>query len=128
MDKASPPVSPKVVAIILMIQKASATSGTSLSVAFATSCIPQASQFAQQLAPKRYYSDKIPFTDCGSNTAKFRPMEAKSCCTADHQDDHNHLLVTATVSARNELPTSSAISVFRPIILAHRKHPYTIRK
>ena len=37
----SPPVSPKVVAAILMIQKISVTSGTLLKVAFATSFMPQ---------------------------------------------------------------------------------------
>jgi hypothetical protein len=85
-------------------------------------------QFAPQSASKHYYPDKVPLPDCGPNMAEFRPIEAQSCRTASHRNDHNLLLTTATVPARNELPTSSAISVFRPIILAHRKHPSTSSK
>src|ERR1035438_10504795 len=85
-------------------------------------------QFTPQSASKHYYPDKVPLPDCGPNMAEFRPIEAQSCRTASHCNDHNLLLTTATVPARNELPTSPAISVFRPIILAHRKHPYTSSK
>src|SRR5665213_4144996 len=67
-------------------------------------------QSPPQLAPMRFYTDKISFLDCGPNMAEFRPF---SLHRRHRNDCNNYLLATATVPAR--MPTARTPTTNRSV-------------